>query len=431
MTETNTSLPRTCSSSSPPETITFPPEGAHLIADAWGVCKERLNDMCYLKDLLASAVATCGATLVKIDAAHFEPNGVTVVAILAESHATLHTYPDHGIMMIDAFTCGPVDPEPLIRTVIEGVQPTSHIVRRASRGNRAPYFVEEPLSSGQSRVWALQEVFAHERTPFQEVLIGRTEHGMTLFCNHERQSAELTQLIYHEGQFIPAALLAAKRSSVLIIGSSEGVVTQLARWCGAERVVHVDIDRQCVELCAQHLPYGYTPSDIDVYRSGRHGVELLYEDGFSVIERFATGEDRFDIIVIDLPDEEPDGNAQHNRLYDRAFLGQLRGLLRPGGAVIAQGGCASYWRNKTLARSLRRFQSIFASAVYFELTEQDWVWIVGTESPIADPVGKMRETLATLPYRPNFIDDATIGAATVIPMGLRRILAAGANGDPV
>src|SRR5438874_2714817 len=99
----------------------FPPEGTHLIADAWGVSKEILDDIDFLKALLQSGVAACGATLLKLEAVQFEPNGVTVAAILAESHASLHTYPDHGILMVDAFTCGPIDPDPLIRTVIEGV----------------------------------------------------------------------------------------------------------------------------------------------------------------------------------------------------------------------------------------------------------------------------------------------------------------------
>ena len=238
-------------------------------------------------------------------------------------------------------------------------------------------------------------------------------------------------MIYHEGQFIPAALLAEHRDSVLIIGSSEGVVTQLARWCGAKRVVHVDIDQRCVELCAQHLPYGYTPADLEAYRAGLQGVELIYEDGFVLVERLAAGGERFDIIVIDPPDEAVEAGAQHNRLYDRAFLEKLRGLLSPGGAVVTQGGCASYWRNKTLVRTLKRFESVFATTVYFELTEQDWVWVVGTQAPVADPVAHMRATLAALPYRPSFIDDATVGAATVAPLGLRRLLASASLGEAV
>lgn len=400
----------------------FPPEGIHLIVDAWGGDYERLNDRRFLSDLLVSAASSCGATLLKVESFHFEPNGVTAIAILAESHASLHTYPDHGVIMIDAFTCGSIDPDPLIRSLVEGVRAERHVVRRAARGDRAPLYIEEALSPGQTRIWDLHDIVARERTDFQDVLIARTDHGLTLFCNDERQSSELTQLIYHEGQFVPAALLADHCRTVLIVGSSEGVVTQLAQWCGAERIVHADIDRRCVELCAQHLPYGYTPGDLVTHRSGRSGVELLYEDGAAVVDRYLECGDRFDVIVIDLPDEEAGRDAQHNRLYEQDFLLRLKRLLRPGGAVIAQAGCASYWRNTTLTRALKRFRSVFASAVYFEMTEQDWVWVVGTEAVIEDPVTRMRNALASLPYAPSYIDAETIGAATVIPLGLRRLI---------
>ncbi|MGR3910828.1 adenosylmethionine decarboxylase [Burkholderia sp. SR8] len=396
------------------------PSGIHMMMDAWGVPHHILNDVAALKTRMEKAVRKVGATLLKLNAVQFSPNGITVVAVLAESHASIHTYPEQGVLMADAFTCGTIDPEPLIEALIEGVNVSHRVIRRTARGDGRPTHIEEQLSSGLARVWEIEEVVAAERTAYQDVLIARTAHGMTLFCNRERQSSELTQLIYHEGQFIPAALLAGQRKRVLVIGSSEGVVVQLALWCGAEHVVHVDIDRRCVDLCAEHLPYGYSKRDVERYEKGTDAVHLLFEDGSAAVDRLRAENQRFDIVVMDLPDEELDSDQRHNRLYQRKFLEDLRDLLEPNGVVISQAGCASFWRNQTLAHTFQRFSDTFSNAVYFELTEQDWVWVIGCNAATPDPVATMQHTLKTLPYTPHFIDSNLIAAATVLPLGLRR-----------
>lgn len=403
-----------------PAAEAYSPSGIHMMMDAWGVPHHILNDIEALKSRMERAVRKVGATLLNMSAVQFSPNGITVVAVLAESHASIHTYPEQGVLMADAFTCGAIDPEPLIEALLEGVNASRRVVRRTARGDSRPTHVEEQLSSGLARVWEINEVIAAERTMYQDVLIARTAHGMTLFCNGERQSSELTQLIYHEGQFIPAALLAGQRKRVLVIGSSEGVVVQLARWCGAEYVVHVDIDRRCVNLCAEHLPYGYSKRDVERYERGTDTVRLLFEDGSTVVDRLKAEAQRFDIVVMDLPDEELESDKQHNRLYQREFLEDLRDLLEPDGVVISQAGCASFWRNQTLAHTYQRFSNTFSDAVYFELTEQDWVWVVGCNAATPDPVATMQRALENLPYVPRFIDGNLIAAATVLPVGLRR-----------
>lgn len=401
---------------------TYPPSGYHMMADVWGVSPTLLNDVEMLKELLRSAIVKVGATLLKLEAVQFQPKGVTIVALLAESHASIHTYPDQGVLMADAFTCGSVDPAPLLDELVSSCKGSHHVSRRTARGEAPPCHVQEDIGPGLSRVWDLDEVVVQQRTAFQEVLIARTKQGLTLFCEHERQSSELTQMIYHEGQFVPAALLAAECRSVLIIGSSEGVVTQLAQWCGAERIIHVDIDRECVELCAQHLPYGYNPLDIQQYAQGTAKVQLLFADGLETVGQLKGNGETFDIVVLDLPDEQNEPDAQHNRLYEADFLHSINELLTPRGVVITQAGCASFWRNQTLLRTYRRFKGLFASTVYFEMTEQDWVWLIGCRDSIPDPVAQMQARLKTLPYTPQYIDNALLPAATVPPTGLRRLL---------
>lgn len=322
------------STASPGLQSTYPPSGFHMMADVWGVSPTLLNDVETLKERMRCAIAKVGATLLKLEAVQFQPKGVTIVALLAESHASIHTYPDQGVLMADAFTCGSVNPAPLLDELVATCGGSHHVIRRTVRGEAPPCHIQENIGPGLLRIWELGEVIAQKKTAYQEVLIARTQQGLTLFCEQERQSSELTQLIYHEGQFIPAALLAEKCRSVLIIGSSEGVVTQLAQWCGAERILHVDIDRECVELCAQHLPYGYSPRDVERYAQGHGQVQILFADGFETVRRLKADGESFDVVVVDLPDEQVEHDAQHNRLYDADFLSGLKELLTPGGVVI-------------------------------------------------------------------------------------------------
>jgi spermidine synthase len=272
--------------------------------------------------------------------------------------------------------------------------------------------IVEPLGPGLSRVWDLSEVLADTRTAYQHVVIARTAHGLTLFCDDDRQSAETSQLIYHEALLIPALLLARAVDRVLIIGSSEGVLSQLAVAAGATHVDHVDIDREAVELCARHLPYGYTVDDL--HTGGP--IHLHYTDGLRFV---AESTARYDLVVIDLPDEHP-GPAQHNRLYEPDFLTRCRALLTPGGVVATQAGCPTLWRNHTLINSWRRFHTVFETVAYFGSPEHEWSFLFGLPHPLPDPTTHMLNRLPTLKYQPHTLDAEALHGATIAPFHVRR-----------
>lgn len=85
--------------------------GRHAILDGRGVDPGLLNDPKAMADILRAAVLKSGAMVLSVHAHPFEPQGVTVFLVLAESHASIHTYPEHGEYMADIFTCGKIDPE--------------------------------------------------------------------------------------------------------------------------------------------------------------------------------------------------------------------------------------------------------------------------------------------------------------------------------
>ena len=90
---------------------------------------------------------------------------------------------------------------------------------------------------------------------------------------------------------------------MLVVGSSEGVVSQLALAAGATRVDHVDIDTECVRRCAELLPYGYTPAELAAAEAGDGPVRMHYADGWQFLADAAARGDRWDVVIVDLPDE--------------------------------------------------------------------------------------------------------------------------------
>lgn len=283
------------------------------------------------------------------------------------------------------------------------------------------YSVQEEIAPGLIRSWQLNEVLFEATTPYQKMIIGRGAQGMSLFCNQERQSTELSQQIYHEAQFYPAALIAKSVERVLIIGSSEGVVTELARETGATEVVHVDIDEDCVRACAKYLPYGYSEDDVQAYLQGKEGVTLTFQDGFTYVREALRQGKTFDVIVMDLPDEQAcDESAQQNRLYDDAFLQDLSKILTPEGAFITQAGCSTFWRNESLKKAWKRMGQVFKSCTYFEMEEHDWSWIIGANFECKNPIERMKTRLKELQIQPSFIDEISINKSTILPISLRK-----------
>jgi spermidine synthase len=270
-----------------------------------------------------------------------------------------------------------------------------------------------------NRTWEVSDVLFETGTGFQDLLIGRTDQGISLFCDNERQSTEASQLVYHEALMVPGLLLADRIRRVLIIGSSEGVASQIAEQAGAELVDHADIDQIAVESCARYLPYGYSPGELGSAERGEGAVRMHYQDGFDFMADAAARGEAYDLVVIDLPDENTDPDAQHNRLYAKDFLLRCGEVLAPGGVLAAQAGCPTLWRNETLGLAYRRFTESFPTVLYYGSDEHEWAFLFARKDSVPDPVSHVRDRLPACAYRPSSVDDQALVANTVPPHAVR------------
>lgn len=107
--------------------------GTHLIVDLWGA--ERLDDLAHVEATLRAAVTAAKATLLHIHLHHFTPNqGISGVAVLAESHISIHTWPENGYAALDVFMCGDAEPQATIAVLRAAFKPTRLAVEEILRG---------------------------------------------------------------------------------------------------------------------------------------------------------------------------------------------------------------------------------------------------------------------------------------------------------
>ena len=112
--------------------------GIHVLADFWGgACPD---DVQFWSELLKRSTEAMGATLLHLHVEPFTNKGITAVAVLAESHISVHTWPERDYVAIDCFTCGDhVTPERGIDLLRAALQPErEHIVRQARGTSEAP-----------------------------------------------------------------------------------------------------------------------------------------------------------------------------------------------------------------------------------------------------------------------------------------------------
>jgi S-adenosylmethionine decarboxylase len=107
--------------------------GTHLIIDVWD--GERLDDLPHVEAALRRCVEEAGATLLHIHLHHFTPNGgISGVAVLAESHISIHSWPERSYAALDVFMCGESVPQKAVPVLQEAFGTLNVEVREILRG---------------------------------------------------------------------------------------------------------------------------------------------------------------------------------------------------------------------------------------------------------------------------------------------------------
>ena len=109
-------------------------QSKHLLLELYRCDYEKLNDESFLRCTLNRAAKLAKATVLNLISNKFEPQGVTAIALLAESHISIHTWPESNYSAVDIFTCGQnMMPEQASQYLIKSLMAEEHSLRVIER----------------------------------------------------------------------------------------------------------------------------------------------------------------------------------------------------------------------------------------------------------------------------------------------------------
>ncbi|MEM0157542.1 MAG: adenosylmethionine decarboxylase [Thermoplasmataceae archaeon] len=109
--------------------------GFQILADLYGVDSDIISKVDSLYPVIEDAVRAGNLTKISSDYYQFQPQGASGVVLLAESHLSFHTWPEHGLVTLDIYTCGdPKGAETAFDYIVDQLKPDTMDCKRLRRG---------------------------------------------------------------------------------------------------------------------------------------------------------------------------------------------------------------------------------------------------------------------------------------------------------
>ena len=213
---------------------------------------------------------------------------------------------------------------------------------------------EETEVGGFALKLAVEQYVCRQRTEFQDLAIFDTElFGRALALDGIVQTTEKDEAAYHEMiAQVPVLAHGGVRRALIIGGGDGGALRELLKHRDIEKVTLVELDRQVVELCREHLPK-LSAGAFDDPRA-----EILFDDGIAYV---AGCRETFDLILVDSTDPLP---GPGEVLFSDPFYADCKRLLGEDGVLITQFGMPSIYPEPTRA-ALGRLKRHFADVALY------------------------------------------------------------------
>ncbi|MDP3245087.1 MAG: adenosylmethionine decarboxylase [bacterium] len=224
--------------------------GREIIADLKGCDPRVIDDVDLLKRLVQEAIRTTKHHLLDLSARKFQPVGVTVVGILAESHISLHTYPEIGYVAVDVFTCGANKPEPILEYLQEKFGAKEMYWEYIRRGTMRQW---RPIleMDGYRRQIEVTKLIHRRVTPYQTLEVVKAKMlGTCLFANNVLQMSTVDADIY-DRQMLKEL---GKAEKVLIVGGGDcSILRNLVKNKHLKEIYMLEQDQQVTEVAKKYL----------------------------------------------------------------------------------------------------------------------------------------------------------------------------------
>ena len=297
--------------------------GEHITLDIIGTTKEYNPE--FYENLVYKIAKLAEVTVLKISKYKFEPQGFTLVALLAESHISFHTFPEKGIISFDFFTCANISPSVAVDVIKSEIEHT-HIIKKEFNRDTIDLYHDNYSTTGLRKSYVVNKVlenFKSKAGQYIEIL-QLEQFGKSLFIDNEIQVAESDEHLY-SSTFVNSGLkLNPNKEKTAIIGGGDGGV---ARECISQNFGFIDwyeLDPEVVKVCDKHL------TKIGEKASEKNSVKCVWGDAFESIK--SVKEDTYDQIYVDLNDDQfcIDLAAKN--------MDSLVRILKPKGVITAQVG---------------------------------------------------------------------------------------------
>ena len=297
--------------------------GEHITLDIIGTIEE--YDPLVFEKIINEIAKAANVTILNISKYKFEPQGFTILALLAESHISFHTFPEKGIISFDFFTCGKISPSVALNIIKKEFKHKRIIKKEFNRDTKSLYH-DIYSTSGLQKSYIVNDVLEDFKSKVGQhiEILDLEQFGKSLFIDQEIQVATSDEHLYSR-TFVNAALKLNKdKEKAAIIGGGDGGVV---RECIAREFNFVDwyeLDPEVVDVCNKHL------ESIGNKSTEKNSVKCIWGDAFESIK--AVEDDRYDKIFVDLNDDQfcIDLAAKN--------MNSLIRILKPNGVITAQVG---------------------------------------------------------------------------------------------
>ena len=297
--------------------------GEHITLDLIGTTQE-YEPSKYEKVIYEIADAA-KVTILNISKYKFEPQGFTILALLAESHISFHTFPEKNIISFDFFTCGKISPSVAINIIKKEFNFKRLVKKEFNRDTQSLYH-DIYSSPGLQKSYVVNNVLEDFKSKVGQhiEILDLEQFGKSLFIDGEIQVAATDEHLY-SSTFVKAGLKLNKdKEKAAIIGGGDGGVARECISKGFSFIDWYELDPEVVEVCNKHL------GDIGKKSTEKNSVKCVWGDAFESIK--SVEDDKYDKIFIDLNDDQfcIDLAAKN--------MESLVRILKPNGVITAQVG---------------------------------------------------------------------------------------------
>ena len=295
--------------------------GEHITLDFLGVKKEYTPD--FFKDVVNKIAKATKVEILNVSEHVFKPQGFTLIALLAESHMSFHTFPEKGIISFDFFTCGETPPTAALDILKKEIDHERIVTRKFDRST-VSYKEDIDNTDGQKNYYVVNNVledFISKEKQHIEVL-DLAEYGKSLFIDDEIQVAESDENIYSGTMVEASSRLHSVSSNIAVIGGGDGGVVRECVERGYGNIDWFELDPEVVNVCEKHLA--------KVGTNDSKTVNRIWGDAFESIKRIKPR--KYDKIFVDLNDDDECIELAIKNIHG------LKRILKLDGVMVTQVG---------------------------------------------------------------------------------------------